>query len=332
MTGESELDPTQQSSSRFRILSLDGGGIKGTFSAAFLATLEELTGKSMVRHFDLIAGTSTGGIIALALGLGLPAQEVLEFYLEHGPKIFPVTGIKRRALRHWVRSKHRVDALRTAVSEILGDRRLGESQTRLVIPSFDAVSGDIRLFKTAHHPRFKLDYRWRASDVALATSAAPTYFPVFHSSDGSRFVDGGIWANNPAAVAVTEAVGVLGVVPEVIEVLSVGTTTEPLHVPKRFVSAGRLSWLRRPGLKLLMQAQEAGSAGLAHAITEHTRRLVRINETTAPGRFKLDRSAGIDDLKSLGHRAATRAEKEVGPRFLDEPVSAFVPHHHPPSP
>jgi len=141
-------------------------------------------------------------------------------------------------------------------------------------------------------------------------------------------MDGGIWANNPAAVAVTEAVGVLGVAPQVIEVLSVGTTTEPFHVPKRKASAGRLSWLR-PGLKLLMQAQEAGSAGLAHAITEHTRRLVRINETTAPGRFELDGSAGIDELKSLGHRAATRAEKEVGPRFLDEPVSAFLPHHHP---
>jgi len=328
VTGESELEPTQQSSSRFRILSLDGGGIKGTFSAAFLARLEELTGKSVVRHFDLIAGTSTGGIIALALGLGLPAEKVLGFYLEDGPKIFPVTGIRRRALRHWVRSKHQVDALRTAVKEILGDRKLGESQTRLVIPAFDAVSGDIKLFKTAHHPRFKLDYRLLASDIALATSAAPTYFPVFHSGDGSRFMDGGIWANNPAAVAVTEAVGVLGVAPQVIEVLSVGTTTEPFHVPKRKASAGRLSWLR-PGLKLLMQAQEAGSAGLAHAITEHTRRLVRINETTAPGRFELDGSAGIDELKSLGHRAATRAEKEVGPRFLDEPVSAFLPHHHP---
>lgn len=329
MTGGSELEPTQESSSRFRILSLDGGGIKGTFSAAFLATLEELTGKSVVRHFDLIAGTSTGGIIALALGLGHPADEVLEFYLEHGPKIFPVTGVKRRTLRHLVRSKHRVEALQTAVSGMLGDRRLGESQTRLVIPSFDAVSGDIRLFKTAHHPRFKLDYKWLASDVALATSAAPTYFPVFHSGDGSRFIDGGVWANNPAAVAVTEAVGVLDVVPQVIEVLSIGTTTEPFHIPKRIVSAGRLSWMIRPGLKLLMQAQQAGSAGLAHAITEHTGRLVRINEPTTPGRFKLDGSAGIEELKSLGHRAATRAEREVGPRFLDEPVSAFVPHHHP---
>ena len=114
-------------------------------------------------------------------------------------------------------------------------------------------------------------------------------------------MDGGIWANNPAAVAVTEAVGVLGVAPQVIEVLSVGTTTEPFHAPKRKASAGRLSWLR-PGLKLLMQAQEAGSAGLAHAITEHTRRLVRINETTTPGRFRLDGSAAIDELKSLGHR------------------------------
>ena len=328
MTGKAVLGPTPQPGGRFRILSLDGGGIKGTFSAAFLATLERLTGESVVRHFDLIAGTSTGGIIALALGLGLRAEEVLEFYLEKGPRIFPVTGIRRRALRHWVQSKHRVDSLRTAVSEIFGNRKLGESQTRLVIPSFDAVSGDIKLFKTAHHPRFKLDYKLRASDVALATSAAPTYFPVFHSSDGSRFIDGGVWANNPVAVAVSEAVGMLGVVPHVIEVLSVGTTTEPFHVPKRLVSGGLLSWVR-PGRRLLMQAQEAGSAGLAHAITEHTKRLVRINETTAPGRFRLDGSVAIDELRSLGHRAAARAEREVGPRFLDQHVSAFVPYYHP---
>jgi uncharacterized protein len=76
-------------SKRFRILSLDGGGIKGVFSAAVLAEWEKRTQLKIADHFDLIAGTSTGGIIALALGLGLQAEEILRFYKEQGPKIFP---------------------------------------------------------------------------------------------------------------------------------------------------------------------------------------------------------------------------------------------------
>ena len=78
--------------SRFRILSLDGGGIKGTFTASVLAELEAMTGKRMVEYFDLITGTSTGGIIAVALGLGMPAQEIVAFYCAKGPDIFPRQG------------------------------------------------------------------------------------------------------------------------------------------------------------------------------------------------------------------------------------------------
>lgn len=77
----------------FRVLALDGGGIKGTFTAAALAALEEMNpGLRLADCFDVICGTSTGGILALALGLGLTANEILEFYVEHGPAIFPITG------------------------------------------------------------------------------------------------------------------------------------------------------------------------------------------------------------------------------------------------
>src|SRR5712691_13468291 len=82
----------------FRIFSLDGGGIKETFSAAALAALEEATGKRCVEHFDLITGTSTGGIIAIGLGLELSAREIVEFYEEHGPDIFPHMSLVQRAL------------------------------------------------------------------------------------------------------------------------------------------------------------------------------------------------------------------------------------------
>ena len=219
---------------RFRILSLDGGGIKGTFTASVLATMEEMSGKSIPEYFDLIVGTSTGGIVALALGLGLPAHQIRDLYVHDGPRIFHATGV-RGSFRRFFWAKHDSGRLRKALNGEFGARRLGESTTRLVIPSFNVVSGDVHLFKTSHHPRFKRDYLWKVKDVAMATSAAPTYFSIFHHEEsGLRLVDGGVWANNPVAVGVNEAIGVLGCTPDGIEVLSIGTTGAPFHVkPKK---------------------------------------------------------------------------------------------------
>ena len=110
----------------FRILSLDGGGIKGAFSASVLAALEETTGRRCVEHFDLITGTSTGGIIALGLGLGKSAQEIVEFYREHGPQIFRGTSLVERTTGLWRQlwgPKHSHDVLRKALTQVLGDKR-----------------------------------------------------------------------------------------------------------------------------------------------------------------------------------------------------------------
>ena len=120
----------------YRILALDGGGIKGSFTAGVLAALEEDTGHRCVDHFDLIAGTSTGGIIAIGLGLGLSAVEILEFYTKHGPTIFPSTSLARRwsrVVRHWFQPKHSHHALRSALTQVFGERKFGESQRPLVI-------------------------------------------------------------------------------------------------------------------------------------------------------------------------------------------------------
>jgi len=92
MTALTETTPKR----RFQILALDGGGIKGIFSAAFLAALEDDLKTRITDHFDLIAGTSTGGLIAIALGLGLSPREIVRFYMKHGPAIFP--GAKRSHL------------------------------------------------------------------------------------------------------------------------------------------------------------------------------------------------------------------------------------------
>jgi patatin-like phospholipase/acyl hydrolase len=191
--------------SRFRILSLDGGGIKGAFTASVMAALEADTGKAAADYFDLITGTSTGGIVAIGLGLGLAANAIVDFYCKHGPTIFPSTSLVQRtrnSLRQLFAPKHSHDVLKEALREVLGDRRFGESKTRLVITTYDANAGRIFLLKTAHHERFKYDYRAPAVDVALATSAAPTYFQSspFPDHAGASYVDGGVWANCPALI------------------------------------------------------------------------------------------------------------------------------------
>src|SRR6266849_6407166 len=184
------------------------GGIKGVVPASFLAHVEESLPNTIAQYFDLIVGTSTGGIIALALGLGLSARETLAFYEEHGPNIFG--GNPRvRAWRSCFRAKYDPLPLRSALEAVFGKRKLGESTKRLMIPSFNIDTGEVHVWKTSHDPRFERDYRCTVVDVALSTAAAPTYFPTYRIASGTPLIDGGMWANNPIAVALVEAVGIL---------------------------------------------------------------------------------------------------------------------------
>ena len=216
---------------RFQILSLDGGGIRGVFSAAILAAAEEDLSVRLVDHFDLIAGTSTGGIIAIALGLGFRPADVLAFYTEHGPDIFRNRLRLRSALR-WLWRKYDPSALETALRTKFSDHAFGESTKRLVIPSYNVGDDDVYVFRTAHAERLRRDYRVPAWKVALATSAAPTYFPACTQVDGLRLIDGGVWANNPSMVAIIEAIGTLGVPANNIGLLSVGTYDAVVRRPR----------------------------------------------------------------------------------------------------
>ena len=159
-----------------KVLAIDGGGVRGVLPASFIAAVEEQVDGSVAEYFDLIVGTSTGGIIALGLGAGLSAADIRDFYLERGPRIFRGRRILRRA-RHWATAKYDPRRLRAELEEVFGDKRIGESKTRLVIPSMDVNSGRVRLWKTAHNVRLVQDYRQRMVDAAMATSAAPTFFP-----------------------------------------------------------------------------------------------------------------------------------------------------------
>jgi patatin-like phospholipase/acyl hydrolase len=317
----------QSSSSKFRILSLDGGGIKGTYTAAVLASIESMTGKEIWRHFDLITGTSTGGIIAVALGMGLPAKDVLKLYEDKGQTIFPVPrhgirGMLSAAWQHLCGPKHSQEILKESIRAVIGDRKFGQSKVRLVIPAFDGSRGSIQLFKTAHTSEYKQDYLLPAIDVALGTSAAPTYYPAYTHAAGGCFVDGGVWANSPVMVGVLEAIGVLGHRIEDIEMLSIGTTSSPFDVSRARRNGGIASW-NKGLIDIFMHAQGEAALGQARLLLRD--RFLRVDTVTRPDRFSLDNSREIDDLKGLGVQEARKHEPEISRRFFAKPVSAFVP-------
>lgn len=317
-----------------KILSIDGGGIKGVFPAAFLAALERNTEKRVVDHFDLIVGTSTGGIIALGLGLGVPAADILRLYTEEGPAIFgqlerPIIGrFERllRGLRRLFRGKYSAVGLTSALEGVFKDRLLGESKTRLVVPSFDRKRGTVYIFKTAHDARLRTDYKERVVDVALATAAAPTYFPSHTLKHGESLIDGGIWANDPVGLAAVEAVGLLKWDPEELRILSVGCTEEIFSIPQ---NAG-LGTLGSSVVDMFMQAQAKGSQGTAKLLTRHTDespRVHRVQVMVEKGLYSLDGVKQARELAGYGSAEARERCTLMESVFFREPAHPFVPCH-----
>lgn len=172
-----------------KILTIDGGGIKGMYAASFLASIEkqlEDEGKEprLYKYFDMMSGTSTGGIIAVGLALGIPAAQIASLYENKGPKIFDKHEKKfcefwhklKLNARHIYKTKYTPNELHAALREVLEDKVIGDAKTRLLIPSVHAVDNTPRNFKTKHAHRIKNDHKRLAVDVCMATAAAPTFF------------------------------------------------------------------------------------------------------------------------------------------------------------
>lgn len=235
----------------YRILSLDGGGIKGIFTAELLRRCEnEFCEQSSIRqYFDCIAGTSTGGIIALGLSVDMSAAEIAEFYFEDGRKIFPrlparkFGKLQRILLGSLWRPRLKYEELERAVRFRFGDRLLGEARTRLVIPAFLMPETEIAVFKTDHHADFQNDHKSPMWKVARATSAAPTYLKGLEDdASGKIFLDGGLWANNPVMVALVDALSSYDLELEQVEILSIGTGNSPFNLTKSEIFGGIIAW------------------------------------------------------------------------------------------
>lgn len=231
---------------KFKILSIDGGGIRGIIPAKILYHLEEEAIKKdgvnarLCDYFDLICGTSTGGIIAIGIALGMTAKEILKLYQEHARTIFPSKSYLRALI------KNEPFYNRKELEKLLSDKfnsfdyknndaRIYHCKTRLCIPTYDLDKGVQHVFKTDHLPNYFRDCHIPVVSAALATAAAPVYFSPYSfkytdiNSDNQNSylnnVDGGVLANNPALLGLTEATFCIGIELEDIEMLSLGTGT-----------------------------------------------------------------------------------------------------------
>ncbi len=206
---------------RIRILSLNGGGVRGLYTISVLAEFERILADgdesySIAEHFDLIAGTSIGGLLAIGLADGKTARELKTKVLEHATTIFPprkslfpkVLWDIWKGIRAILRNRYNGENIGKAVVDIVGsDRTIRDLQRRVLIPTVNITTGKPLFVKTCHNPRFTRDDRLKLVDVARATSAAPTYFePHYIEELEAYFVDGGLVANNPSYVAYHEAI------------------------------------------------------------------------------------------------------------------------------
>ena len=305
---------------KHRILSIDGGGIKGVFAASFLATVEDAIGSPVAEHFDLIAGTSTGGIIAIGLGLGFSAREILGFYEQHGPEIFQFSGLAGvvASVRQLGKSKYGPEVLSSSLNRFFGGRLLGESKSSLLIPSFNLETGEIYVFRSGTDPRFDTDSGTEALDAALATAAAPTFFPAHRTKRGTPLVDGSVWANNPTELAVVEGLGAFGWTPDSIAVLSMGSTQEPFSAGlARTAPLGAAYW----GVKsaeLFITAQSSAALSMAGRLIG-SENIYRINPTMPRRRFGLDKISEIPSLAGLGDAEARKAMQTLKKVFFAGP-------------
>ncbi|MCU0772369.1 MAG: patatin-like phospholipase family protein [Verrucomicrobia bacterium] len=202
-----------------KVLSIDGGGIRGIIPAMILAEIERRTGQPIARMFDLIAGTSTGGILTLALTRPGPrrvhpkftAAELVDLYEKEGPRIFSRSIWHRlHAVGNLLEEKYPSKGLQTALRAYLGQTRLKDALTEVLVTAYE-IEGRFPWFFKRHRARTDTaTHDFPMTDVAHATAAAPTYFePVKvttrEGSDEYALIDGGVYANNPAMCAYVEA-------------------------------------------------------------------------------------------------------------------------------
>lgn len=261
-----------------KVLSIDGGGIRGIIPGQILVEIEREFGVRVANDFDLVAGTSTGGILACAFLLEHPdqqnnpkfsAEEVVGLYFKRGEDIFDVPFFhKVRTAGGILDEKYPAKGIEDALKDYFGNTWLKDLLKPCIITSYDITHRKGHFFGQ-HKAKNDPDYNFKVRDVARATSAAPTYFECEQilSEHGSEFtlIDGGVFVNNPALVAYAEGRNIFQVngdeaTAKDMKILSIGTGHNRKSYPyKKAKKWGMAEWVQ-PVIDIMM----SGSADVAH--------------------------------------------------------------------
>jgi len=249
--------------STYKILSLDGGGIRGLITSIMLERLEERI-PGFLSQVDLIAGTSTGGLLALGLAYGISPTQARSMYEDKGHTVFKDSFVGNILdAGNLIGASYPIGPLRDELMLQFGERRLNELSKKVLISSFDLDNNPqnpeiTRNWKAKffhNYPGSDSDGEQTVVDVAIRTANAPSYFPIYQG-----YIDGGVIANNPSMCALAQALHPPTGGQELakIALLSLGTGHNPHYLPIQYGDWGALHW----ATKIITLVME-GSAGLA---------------------------------------------------------------------
>jgi len=223
-----------------RILTIDGGGARGIYPAHILKRIKEELGINYSEYFDIIAGTSTGSIIAAALALEIPIDKICEMYEDLPDQIFKRKSFNIRGL---FRSRYSNKNLVKILDKTFQNYKMKETKTNLIIPSTDLANSSVYVHKTPYKPEFVRDGDTLVKDAVLSSCSAPTYFDSVKMKNGKKeeylLSDGGVWANNPSMIAFIEAINPnrLNFKMNEVKILSLGT-----GISKRGYKFSKRNW------------------------------------------------------------------------------------------
>lgn len=312
----------------FHILALSGGGFRGLYTATILEQIENAVGRPLANSFDLICGTSIGGILALGLAAEIPTQNLKNIFIKNGARIFSsklsfLQNFTYKTFGGCWKARYSQKELQRVLTEQFGDKEIGDLKHRVLIPTVNCDKGLGQFIKTPHHPSFKLDYKWKIVDAALATSAAPTYFPIFKNSVG-RFVDGGLVGNAPGLFGYHEARHFLSDNPEElnIRVLCIGTANQQFGLAgSQKLDIGFLCWKEKL-TNLWLSAQEGSNFYLLNHLLGKNLRYVDDQPSHDQARdIGLD-IASEEAITVLQNLANSRSQKLLG----DSEFQVFLTH------
>lgn len=319
---------------QFRALALTGGGYRGLFSAQALASMEDATKKPIGRSFDLICGTSIGGIVAIAAAFEIPMSKVVEVFETQGPLIFPADrrapedGLFKKVdlMRHLGKPRYSSSPLRDAVETLIPPGTLlGDAIHPLAIPAVNLTQGSPQVFKTRHRAAWQRDSKLKVVDVALATSAAPTLFEIAEIG-GDRYADGGLFANAPDQIALHEAEHYFKIPASAVHILSIGTTTKSYSVAH---SAGRdfgiAKWMDDARLLSVMISAQQQFVGqvISHRLGERYLRIDR--EPSHEQAVEMGLDIATESARSTLISLAKKAVTDIVNTTL-QPFLAHSPH------